>query len=43
MLMFQVAAPGSWLDPNSLGKTNPWPQDMWIQRIRAYKPSHKAC
>jgi len=43
MLMFQVAAPGSWLDPNSLGKTNPWPQDMWIQWIRAYKPSHKAC
>jgi hypothetical protein len=43
MLMFQVGFPGSWLDPNSLGRSNPWPQSMWIQWIRAYAPTTTPC
>ncbi len=43
MLMFQVAAPGTWLDPNSTGKTNPWPQYMYAKWLRAYAPTSGSC
>ena len=44
MLMFQVAFPGSWLDPHSQGlKGNPWPQYMWVQWLRAYQPTKTPC
>jgi hypothetical protein len=44
MLMFQVGFPGSWLDPNSTAlQGNPWPQNMWIQWIRAYQPTTQSC
>jgi hypothetical protein len=43
MLMFQVSAPGSWLDPEARGKDGPWPQAMWIQWLRAYRPTSEAC
>jgi len=43
MLMFQVAAPSSWLDPDSRAKNNPWPQDMWIQWLRVYRPTQDPC
>lgn len=44
MLMFQVGAAGTWLDPNSNAATsNPWPQYMWSQWIRAYRPTTTGC
>ncbi|MDB5039643.1 MAG: endo,3,4-beta-glycanase [Candidatus Eremiobacteraeota bacterium] len=44
MIMFQVGAPGSWLDGNSTAmKNNPWPQYMWIQYLRIYKPTTTSC
>jgi Glycosyl hydrolases family 16 len=44
MLMFQVGAPGSWLDGSSTAmKNNPWPQYMWIQYLRIYKPTTTSC
>ena len=44
MLMFQVAAPGSWLDPNSEAlKGNRWPQYFWVQWLRAYRPTPAHC
>jgi beta-glucanase (GH16 family) len=44
MLMFQVGAPGSWLDGNSAAMTgNSWPQYMWAQWIRIYKPGTTSC
>jgi hypothetical protein len=43
MAMFQVAGPGTWLDPNSQGFGNPWPQYYWIQSIRVYQPTTTAC
>lgn len=43
MLMFQVGAPGTWLDPNGVAASNPWPQYMWTQWIRIYKPTTTSC
>jgi hypothetical protein len=43
MLMFQVGAPGSWLDASSQGPNNPWPQYYWTQWIRVYQPTKTAC
>ncbi len=43
MLMFQVGSPGSWLDPNSQGMKNHWPQYLWAQWMRIYKPTSKPC
>lgn len=43
MLMFQVGAPKSWLDPNALGAGNPWPQYYWAQWIRIFQPTTTAC
>ena len=44
MLMFQVAAPGTWLDPSATAmSSNPWPQYMWAQWLRIYKPTSTAC
>jgi hypothetical protein len=43
MLMFQVGAPGSWLDGNSKGMSNAWPLYMWSQWIRAYAPTSSSC
>lgn len=43
MLMFQVGAPGSWLDGGSKGMSNPWPLFMWSQWIRVYAPTTTSC
>ena len=44
MLMFQVAGPGTWLDPNSTAMSqNPWPQYMWAQWLRIYRPTSTVC
>jgi hypothetical protein len=43
MLMFQVGAPKSWLDPSSQGPSNPWPQYYWAQWIRIFQPATTAC
>jgi hypothetical protein len=43
MLMFQIGAPGSWLDPKSQAASNTWPQYMWTQWIRIYKPTSTSC
>ncbi|HTV72434.1 MAG TPA: LamG domain-containing protein [Candidatus Acidoferrales bacterium] len=44
MLMFQVGAPGSWLDVNSQGLTqNTWPQYLWAQWMRIYRPTSTSC
>jgi len=43
MLMIQVGAPGSWLDPKGKGMSNPWPQYLWSQWIRVYRPTKIAC
>jgi hypothetical protein len=44
MLMFQVGQPGTWLDPNSTALTgNSWPQYVWSQWIRIYKPTTNSC
>jgi hypothetical protein len=43
MLMFQVGSPGSWLDPNNAMGSNFWPQYMYAQWLRAYKPTATAC
>ena len=43
MPMFQVAAPKTWLDPSSLGVTDPWPQYYWTQWIRIFQPTATAC
>ncbi|GAC1418100.1 MAG: hypothetical protein NVSMB5_09290 [Candidatus Velthaea sp.] len=44
MLMFQVGSPGTWLDRNSTALTgNSWPQYVWSQWIRAYRPSSTSC
>jgi hypothetical protein len=43
MMMFQIGAPGSWLDPGSSASSNPWPQYMYIQWIRAFKPTSGSC
>jgi hypothetical protein len=43
MLMFQVGAPGSWLDPNSQGSSDSWPQYLWSQWIRVYQPTASSC
>jgi hypothetical protein len=44
MLMFQVGAPGSWLDTGSQGLTqNKWPQYMWAQWMRVYRPTATSC
>jgi hypothetical protein len=37
--MFQVGAPGTWLDPHLTAASDSWPQHIHIQRIRAFKPS----
>jgi hypothetical protein len=43
MLMIQVGAPGSWLDPNRKGMSNLWPQYLWGQSLRVYRPTKTAC
>ncbi len=43
MMMFQVGIPGSWLDPSSQAFSNPWPQYMYVQWIRAYAPTSSSC
>ncbi len=43
MTMFQIGAPGSWLDPHSTAPSNPWPEYMYVQWIRAFKPSSGSC
>ena len=43
MDMFQVGAPGTWLDGSSRGASNPWPQYLWTQWIRVYKPGSGSC
>jgi hypothetical protein len=43
MMMFQVGIPGSWLDPGSKAFSNPWPQYMYVQWIRAYAPTSASC
>jgi hypothetical protein len=43
MTMFQVAAPGTFLDPNGQAASNPWPQYMYVEWIRAYKPTSGIC
>ena len=42
MLMFQVAGLG-WLDRNSQGLRNSWPQYLWSQWIRVYEPTRSSC
>jgi hypothetical protein len=41
MLMFQVGAPGTWLDPGSAGMTGP--AYMYAQWLRAYQPTTSGC
>ena len=43
MLMFQVGAPGSFLDPSSIGASNPWPVYWYVQWVRAYAPTATSC
>ena len=43
MLMFQVAAPKTWLDTGSQGASNPWPQYFWAQWLRVYEPKSTRC
>jgi hypothetical protein len=43
MLMFQIGAPGTWLDPNGQEKNDVWPKYLYAQWLRAYKPSAAAC
>jgi hypothetical protein len=43
MLMFQVGSPGSWLDPGNAMGSNSWPQYMYAQWLRAYKPTSTSC
>ena len=43
MLMFQIGAPGSWLDPGAQGMNNAWPQYYWAQWMRIYQPSTTPC
>ena len=43
MLMFQVGSPDSWLDPNNQMGSNSWPQYMYTQWLRAYKPTASSC
>jgi hypothetical protein len=43
MLMFQIAGPGSFLDANGQAKNDVWPQYMYAQWLRAYKPAGSAC
>ena len=43
MLMFQVGAPGTWLDNQSKGMSNPWPLYMWSQWVRVYAPTSSSC
>lgn len=43
MLMFQVYAPGTWIDPSSQGPNNTWPQTMYVQWLRIYAPTASSC
>ena len=43
MTMFQMGAPGTWLDPHSTASSDSFPQFMYIQWIRAFKPSSGSC
>lgn len=43
MLMFQIGAPGSWLDAKKQGMSNPWPQSMWAEWLRVYRPTSARC
>ena len=43
MLMFQMGAAGSWLDPNRQSVNNAWPLYYWIQWLRIYKPTTQPC
>jgi hypothetical protein len=43
MMMFQVGSPGSWLDPYNSMASNSWPQYMYAQWLRAYKPTSASC
>jgi hypothetical protein len=41
MLMFQIG--GGWLDPGNQIGSDPWPQNMWVQWLRAYQPTATSC
>ncbi len=43
MLMFQVAAPGTFLDPYNEAKNDEWPQYLYARWLRAYRPSTASC
>jgi hypothetical protein len=43
MLMFQIAAPGTFLDANGQAKSDVWPQYLYAQWLRAYKPAGSTC
>lgn len=43
MLMFQIGSEGTFLDANGQAKSNPWPQSLYVQWIRAYKPTSGSC
>jgi len=43
MLMFQIGAPATWLDPSSQAINNPWPQYYWAQWIRIFQPTATGC
>ncbi|MGH7727487.1 MAG: hypothetical protein ACREM2_01675 [Vulcanimicrobiaceae bacterium] len=43
MAMFQVAAPGTFLDGKGQGLSDPFPEYDWVQWIRAYVPTGGAC
>jgi hypothetical protein len=43
MLMFQIASPGTFLDAKSQAASDPWPQYMYVQWLRVFKPSTGSC
>ena len=43
MVMFQVAAPLTWLDANGTGPSNAWPLYFWSQWLRVYTPTQMPC
>ncbi len=43
LLQFQMGLPGSWLDRNSRGLSNPYPLYYWAQWLRIYAPTGASC
>jgi hypothetical protein len=43
MLMFQIAGPGTFLDPKGLAKDDVWPEYLYAQWLRVYKPGTSSC